>query len=122
MQQHSKLVLGFTAIVLSGTLAFGAVASAAGSGDGDGDGRPQLTTEEKCEKSVELEAKATERLEKISERTAALQTKRAEAEAAGDTAKVERLDRRLEVLAKVAERIQQRMTKLETWVAANCAA
>ena len=32
MQQHSKLVLGFTAIVLSGTLAFGAVASAAGSG------------------------------------------------------------------------------------------
>jgi len=25
-------------------------------------------------------------------------------------------------LAKVAERIQQRMTKLETWVAANCAA
>ena len=115
MQQHSKLVLGFTAIVLSG-----AVASAAGSGDGDS--RPQLTTEEKCEKSVELEAKATERLEKISERTAALQTKRAEAEAAGDTAKVERLDRRLEVLAKVAERIQQRMTKLETWVAANCAA
>ena len=105
MQQHSKLVLGFTAIVLSGTLAFGAVASAAGSGDGDS--RPQLTTE---------------RLEKISERTATLQTKRAEAEAAGDTAKVERLDRRLEVLAKVAERIQQRMTKLETWVAANCAA
>ena len=120
MQQHSKLVLGFTAIVLSGTLAFGAVTSAAGSGDGDS--RPQLTTEEKCEKSVELEAKATERLAKVNERTAALQTKRAEAEAAGDTAKVERLDRRLEVLAKVAERIQQRMTKLETWVAANCAA
>ena len=123
MKQRSKIAIGFTSIVLAGTLGLGAVASAAGAGEGDGGGRrpvPQLTAAAKCEKSDEIEARAADRQAKISERVAALQAKRVEAETAGDTAKVERIDHRLARLEKVSTRIAERLAKFSTWVAENC--
>ena len=123
MKQRHKIAIGFTSIVLAGTLGLGAVASAAGAGEGDGGGRrqvPHLTAAEKCEKRDEIEARAADRQAKISERVAALQAKRAEAETAGDTAKVERIDHRLARLEKVSTRIAERLAKFSTWVAENC--
>ncbi len=120
MQQRNKLIVSFTTIVLSGTLAFGAIASAAG--EGNGSGRKNLTTEEKCDKVDDVQARAAEIQQKISERIPVLQQRRAEAETSGDTDKVERIDRRLARLEKVSARITQRLAKVETWAAANCAA
>lgn len=125
MKQRSKIAIGFTSVVLAGTLAFGAVASATGNGDGDGNGNgrrhlPHLTAAEKCDKSDEIETRAAEIQQKLSERVTALQAKRSEAATAGDTAKVERIDRRLARLEKVSTRIDERLATFSTWVAENC--
>ncbi len=124
MQQRNKLVVGFTTIVLSGTLAFGAIASAAGSGDGGGGGggRKHLTTEQKCDKVDEFEARAAKIQARIAERVPMLQDRRAQAEAGGDTARVEHIDRRLARLDKINTRLTERLTKVGTWAAANCPA
>ncbi|MGB8860706.1 MAG: hypothetical protein WCC60_15715 [Ilumatobacteraceae bacterium] len=123
MQQRNKIVVTISSIVLAGTLAFGTVASAAGGDDGTGagNGRPKLTTEEKCAKVDEVQAHAAEVQQRISERTTVLQGKRAEAEAAGDTAKVERLDARLARLQRVSARMEARLAKVTTWAAGHCA-
>ena len=127
MKQRSKLAIGFTSVVLAGTLAFGAVASATGNGDGNGDGNgsgrrhlPHLTAAEKCDKSDEIQTRAAEIQQRLSERVTALQAKRSEAETAGDTAKVERIDRRLARLEKLSTRIDERLATFTTWVAENC--
>lgn len=122
MQQRNKFIVGFTTIVLSSTLAFGAIASASGNGDSDGSDRKQLTTEEKCDRVDEVQARAAEIQERISERIPVLQERRTEAEANGDTDKVERIDRRLARLEKASARITQRLAKVETWAATNCVA
>ncbi len=123
MKQRNKIAIGFTSIVLAGTLGLGAVASAASTGEGDGGGRrhvPQLTAAEKCEKRDEIKTRGADRQAKIAERVTALQAKRLEAETAGDTVKVERIDHRLARLAKVSTNIGERMARLATWVAENC--
>ena len=126
MEQRNKLIVGFTTIVLSGTLAFGAIASASGAGDGSGNGngggRKHLTTEEKCDKVDEVRARAADIQQRISERIPVLQQRRAEAETNGDTERVERLDRLLARLEKASARIIERLAKVETWAAANFAA
>ena len=119
MQHRNKLLVGFTAVVLSGTFAFGAVASA--SGNGDGEGRSQLTTAEKCAKVDDVEAHVAHLQQRISERTATLQERRATAEANGHADRVANIDRRLERLAKISARLTTRLSKVETWAAANCA-
>jgi len=120
MQQRNKLIVGFTTIVLSSTLAFGAIASASGVGDG-GSGRKQLTTEEKCDKVDDVKARAAEIQQRISERISVLQERRAEAETNGDTDTVDRIDRRLARLENVSTRITERLAKVDTWAAAHCA-
>lgn len=121
MQQRNKLALGLTSIVLAGTIALGSVASAAGSGDGDGGtGRAQLTTEQKCTKADEFLARAPETQERIAERIATLEERRAEAEANGNTRRVERLDARLARLQRISDRIDARVAKVTTWVSTNC--
>ena len=121
MQQRNKLIVGFTTIVLSGTLACGAIASASGTGDGDGSGRKHRTTEEKCEKVDDVQTRAAEIQQRINERIPVLQERRTEAETNGDTAAVQRIDRRLARLEKANARITERLTKVQTWAAANCA-
>lgn len=120
MQHHNKLIVGFTTIVLSGTLAFGAIASA--SGNGDDTGRAPLTTAEKCDKADGAPARAAEIQARIAERVTTLNARRAEAAAAGNTARVEHIDRRLARLEKASTRVSERLAKVETWAAANCAA
>ena len=87
MQQRNKLIVGFTTVVLSGTLAFGTIASATGGGDGSG-GRKHLTTQEKCDKVDEVEARAADTQKRIAERIPVLNERRAQAEANGDTDRV----------------------------------
>lgn len=122
MQKRNKFIVGFSAIVLTGTLAFGGLASAAGNENGDGNGRTKLTTEEKCDKIDDVEARVAEIQAKISERTTSLQEQRSEAEANGRGVRVERIDRRLERLEQFSTRLSERLTKVETWAATNCAA
>lgn len=120
MQQRNKLIVGFTTIVLSGTVAFGAIASASGSGDGGG--RTHLTTEQKCDRVGEVETRAAEIQARTAERIPLLNERRAEAEANGDTNRVEHIDKRIARLEKVSARMTQRLAKVETWAASNCAA
>ena len=119
MQQRTKLTVGFTTLVLAGTLAFGGLASAAGNEEG-GNGRKQLTTEEKCDKVDEVQARAAEIQARIAERIPVLQERRDEAEANGETERVERLDRRLARLDTITTRLAERLDKVETWAAENC--
>jgi len=120
MQQRKKLIVGFTTIVLSGTLAFGAIASAAGQGNGGG-GREHLTTQEKCDKVDEVQARAADIQSRIAGRLPMLEERRAEAEANGDEDRVEQIDGRLARLDKISTRLTERLSKVETWAATNCA-
>ena len=119
MQQRNKLIVGFTTIVLGGTLAFGTFASAAGNEDG-GRNRKQLTTEERCDKVDEVQARVAEIQTRIAERIPTLQERRAEAEANGETDRAESIDRRLARLERVGTRLSERLVRVETWAAANC--
>ena len=120
MQQRTKLIVGFTTIVLGGTLAFGTFVSAAGNEGGGGRNRTQLTTEERCDKVDEAQARVAEIQTRIAERIPTLQERRAEAEANGETDRVESIDRRLARLEKVSTRLSERLVRVETWAAANC--
>ena len=120
MQQRHRFLIAVSGTVLAGTLALGAAATAAGDDEGGATRRPQLTTEERCAKSDEIILRAGELQAKIDERIPMLETRRAEAEAAGEAARVERLDRRLARLQRVSERIPERIATVETWVAEHC--
>lgn len=122
MNKPRTLAIAFGGIVLAGTLAFGAVASAAGNEDGTGRQRPRLTAEEKCERHDEIVSRAGTLQDKIAERVVALGERRAEAEAAGDTDVVARIDRRLERMDRLAGKISERLEKFETWTVEHCTA
>ncbi len=125
MNKRSKYAIGIASVVLTGTLAVGAVASAAGNGDGIGFGRRHhvhLTDQQKCDHQDDIAAKVTTAQDKIATRVSTLQDKRAEAEAAGETDRVANIDRRLDRLSKVSERITTRYGEFQTWAADNCAA
>lgn len=123
MKQRTKYTIGITSILLAGTLGMGAVAFA-GDDDGTGGGRrnrPALTDEQKCEYQDEIVERAGAAQERIAERVATLTEKRVAAEAAGETDKVAKIDKRLARLAKLSDRIETRLATFETWVAENCA-
>lgn len=120
MQQRHRFLIAVSGTVLAGTLALGAVATAAGDDEGGATRRPRLTIEERCAKSDEIILRAGEVQARIDERIPMLETRRAEAEAAGEAARVERLDRRLARLRQVSERIPERIAAVETWVAEHC--
>ncbi len=122
MNKPRTLAISFGSIVLAGTLAFGAVASAAGDDDGTGRRHPRLSAEEKCERHDEIVSRAEALQEKIADRVVALGERRAEAEAAGDTEAVERIDRRLDRMDRVSTKIDDRLTKFETWTSEHCTA
>ena len=127
MNKNSKLAIGFTSIVLAGTLAFGAIASA---DNGEGSGRRHrlmaefhgLSDAQKCEKSAEIDTRVATIQQKIADRVVALGELRTEAETAGDTDMVVKIDQRLDRLDKVSTRISEKLGMFDTWVDANCAA
>lgn len=120
MNKPRTFAAAFGGIVLAGTLAFGAVASAGGNEDGTGRNRPRLTAEEKCERHDEIVSRAATLQEKIADRAIALGDKRAEAEAAGDTEAVARIDRRLERIERLTTKITDRLAKFEAWTVEHC--
>lgn len=122
MNKHSKYALGFAGIVLAGTLTVG-MASAAGNGDGEGNGRwhhPQLTDEQKCEYRDRIEARVDDAQVRIEERLATLADNKAEAEAQGNDVVAARIERRIERLTKIQQRIADRYAQYEEWADANC--
>lgn len=118
MKKNQRLATGFASIILVGTLATAGMASAAGS-EGSG-GRVGHSVEEKCSKQAEIEARAAQAQQRINERITALQTKRAEAEAAGKTEKVTKIDARIAKLNQLLEKITSKLARYEIWVTANC--
>lgn len=120
MNKPRTLALAFGGIVLTGTLAFGAIASAQGDDDGGGRRRPRLTAEEKCERQDEIVSRAITLQEKIADRVIALGERRVEAEAAGDTDAVARIDRRLDRMERLDTKITERLEKFEAWTVENC--
>ena len=121
MKKRTKYTLGITSILLAGTLGMGAVAFA---GDEDGTGgrrnRPTLTDEQKCEYQDKIAERASAAQERITDRVATLNEKRAAAETAGETEKIAKIDKRLTRLAKLSDRIETRLATFETWAAKNC--
>jgi hypothetical protein len=125
MNSKRKLTAGFAGIVLAGTLAFGAVASAQDNGDGTGNARrhlPRMTAEQKCERHDEIVARAGEAQQKIADRLVVLQERRAAAEEAGETEAVARIDRRISRMETLSTKITARLAKFETWTVEHCTA
>lgn len=120
MKQRTKYSIGITSIVLAGTLGLGTVAFAGGGDDDGGRHRPRLTAEQKCEKQDEIAAKAAAAQQRIADKVAVLNEKKAAAEAAGETEKVARIDKHLARLDKLSDRIAARLAKFQTWAAENC--
>ena len=123
MKQRTKYTIGITSIMLAGTLGLGTMAFASGEDDGTGGGRrhhPRFTNEQKCNHQDEIAERAANAQQRIADRVAALTEKRAAAEAAGETEKVARIDKRLARLAKLSDRIETRLAKFQTWAAENC--
>jgi hypothetical protein len=118
-RRFAKSIAAVAGGVLVGTLALGSVASAA-SGDPAGGARQRPTAAEVCADQAGAEAKMAAAKAKVETRIAELTTKRADAEAAGKTQAVTRIDKRLERLNKMLTRIDNRIAKFPTWVANHC--
>ncbi len=129
MNNKSKFAVALTSTVLIGTLAIGAVASAAGGGgtsaDGPGTGRqglPHLTTQQKCDKQPEIASRVTTAKQRLEQRIATVQQRKDAADAAGHTERSAKLQQRIDRLHKVETRIDTKYADYQTWVKANCPA
>ena len=124
MKITKKNALGFSGIVLVGTMALGGVASAAGNDEGGLGGRrgqrPHLTAEQKCEHQDQIAERVAKVQQRIADRLTSLNEQRSEADAAGDTELVAQLDQRISRLETVQQRVETRYGKYQTWVAENC--
>lgn len=127
MKRFHKYAIGFTGIVMAGTLALGTVASA-GNGNGEGGGggggmrqrdRIQLTDEQKCELRDQIEVRAGTFQERLTERIANVEA-RLEATDDTDADLVARLEQRLERLGTVQTRAAERLSNFQTWASENC--
>jgi hypothetical protein len=124
MNTTKKYALGITSMVLAGTLALGTVASAAGNDNGGLGGRrgnrPHLTAEQKCEYQDQIGERVAKLQQRVADRLTTLNEKRTEADAAGDTELVAKLDQRISRLEKAQQRVETRYGKYQTWVSENC--
>ena len=128
MKRFHKYAIGFTGIVMAGTLALGTAASA-GNGNGNGEGggggmrqrdRIQLTDEQKCELREQIEGRAGTFQERLTERIANVEARLAAAEEADDADLVTRLEARLDRLETVQTRATERLANFRTWAGENC--
>ena len=125
MNISKKLIATGAGILAAGTFAVG-IASAAGTGTTTpADPTTQvthakLTPAEKCAKQDEIAARVAKAKQRIADRKAALETRRATAVSKGHTKVVARIDQRLPHLQPVSDRIDARYARYQTWVAANC--
>lgn len=122
MKNAKKLTVGLASVVLAGSLAFGATASAAGSDNGDGNGRHRPVAERVCNNLDRINERIAKTTERIATRTAKLQEKLAAAKAAGDSEAVARIEAALTRLGERSTRINDRVAKLPAWTAEHCPA
>ena len=129
MNKKNKFAAAIATTVLVGTLTVGAVASAAGSSGRDGadngarrQGMPHLTTQQKCDKQSEIATRVTTTKQRIEQRIATLQAKKAKADAAGNSERSAHIQQRIERLQKAQTRIDAKYAKFQTWVQTNCPA
>jgi hypothetical protein len=133
MNKKSKLAIAISSTVLVGSLALGAVASAAGGGGNGGNGgnpvnpsgrphltTPHLTTQQKCDKAPQVEARVTTMKQRLDQRLTTLKDKKAHADAAGNTVRSQRIQQRIDRLTQAETRAEAKYAKFEAFVQANC--
>ena len=121
MNTTKKILISVSGAAMAGILTIGATASAAGPVGGTDNVREDRE-EYICNHQTEIADRLSKAEARINERIDNLTTRRAEAEAAGHTKIVARIDRRLERLHKLLDRVTKRATQLPVWVAAHCEA
>jgi hypothetical protein len=124
MNKKSTFAIAISSTVIVGALALGAAASAAGSDHsgtpGSTTGRQHLTTQQKCDKVPQVEARVATAKQRIEQRLATLQANKAKADAAGNTVRSQRIQQRIDRLTKAETRIDTKVAKVEAWAATNC--
>jgi hypothetical protein len=128
MNTKSKFAIAISSTVIAGALALGAAASAAGSDHsgassstpGTTSGRQHLTTQQKCDKVPQVEARVATAKQRIEQRLATLQANKAKADAAGNTVRSQRIQQRIDRLTTAETRIDTKVAKIEAWATANC--
>jgi hypothetical protein len=121
MNITQKVITSISGVALAGVLTFGATASAADPGDDDGTGNGNHPRAEYiCNHQSEISARLAKAKTRIEERITKLTERRAEAVEAGNTDAVARIDKRVERLNRLLDRVTKRATQLPVWVAAHC--
>ena len=120
MNITKKVTLTVAGAALAGILAFGASASAAAGPLSGTDGVRQNRVEYICNHQSEISDRLAKATTRIDDRVATLTERRAQAEQAGNKAAVARIDKRLERLNNLLDRVAKREAQLPTWVAAHC--
>ncbi|MEY2446186.1 MAG: hypothetical protein QOE00_2766 [Ilumatobacteraceae bacterium] len=119
MNTTKKFLISVSGAAFAGILTIGATASAAGPVGGTDTVRTDRA-EYICTHQTEIADRLSKAETGINERIATLTARRAEAEQAGHTKIVARIDKRLERLHTMLDRATNRATQLPTWVAAHC--
>jgi hypothetical protein len=121
MNITKKVIITMSGAALAGVLIFGAAASASGpDGNNGGANRDHPRAEYVCDHQSEISDRLAKAKTRIGERIATLADRRTQADEAGNSDAVARIDRRLERLDSVLDRVTKRATQLPVWVAANC--
>jgi hypothetical protein len=121
MQRTTRFTIIIAGAAMAGTLALGAVAAADGDASDSRRARlGRLTDEQKCEHRDRITGRAGEIQTRLADLALTLDELRAVAVADGDSAAVERYDRQLERLERVADRVDGRVATFDTWVQVHC--
>jgi hypothetical protein len=119
MNITKKILIAVSGAALAGVLAIGATASAADPVGGT-NGVLKPRAEYICNHQADIATRLTNIETRINDRITTLTARRAQAEQAGHTQVVTRIDRRLDRLHKLLDRATKRATQLPIWVAAHC--
>ncbi len=118
MHITKKVTTTIVGATMAGVFTFGAMASAAGPGDNSATKQPRK--EFICSHQTEVADHLAKAKAAIEARTATLTERRAEAEAAGKTEAVARIDKRLAHLKTRLDKVTKRTDGLPAFIAANC--
>jgi hypothetical protein len=119
MKTTKKILISVSGAALVGVLTIGTTASAAGPTGGTDNVR-QDRAEYLCNHHTEIGDRLSTAETRINERITTLTEQRAQADEAGHTKVVARIDKRLERLNKLLDRVTNRAEQLPVWVAAHC--